>query len=60
MVDRDGAVPVESADKHMAVRRIGDTQHGDLRDRDDAAGDRVELADVHRPQGIGQRRAETP
>jgi hypothetical protein len=49
MVDGNGAVPVGGTDKEVAVDRIADPQPGDLRDRDNAAGDRVELVGVHRP-----------
>lgn len=60
MVDGDGAVPVDGIDKKMAVDGIGDSQRGDLRNRDDAAGNRVELADIHRPQRVSKSRAEDP
>ena len=55
MIDSDGAFLVQSRDKKMSVYWIEYPQAGDLRDRNDAAGDCVELFNVHRPQ----RRSES-
>ncbi len=58
MVDDYGVVAFEGTDEEVAVYRIGYPQRGDLRDRNDAAGDRVKLVDVHRPQRACERAIE--